>query len=317
MRLSTPSSARGVRRPSTRISNNHVEVPEVSEVMICPASGSGAYANVVRTVAHGIAWSTIAPVVSSESAEALVPLINESRELKFWGFRENSRDRRNTHPVPPQSWRRLVPGTRLVFIGRGRPTFTGVIGAILFDPLLSETLWASPEFGWVVALTDVRELPDVSDDEVKSAAGFSRVQMSMPVPAHRRLAIHELLGLARRLPTATPVNSLEQLDPLAPLSVWAVAERRNEQSLLRRSLVADAVVSCDLCGDDLPATFVRAAHVKPRALCPTMNGETSPMFLSPVSSATSPSSVDGFRLTRDRRSSSRLRCQSRRRYGND
>jgi hypothetical protein len=130
-----------------------------------------------------------------------------------------------------------------------------------------ETLWSSAEFGWVVALTDVRELPDVSDDEVRSAAGFSRVQMSMPVPADRRPAVHELLGLARRLPTATPVNSLEQLDPLAPLSVWAVAERRNEQSLLRRSLVSGAVVSCDLCGDDLPATFVRAAHIKPRALC--------------------------------------------------
>lgn len=63
------------------------------------------------------------------------------------------------------------------------------------------------------------------------------------------------------------MSSLAQIDPDAPLSAWALAERRNEQSVLRKALIPGLVATCDLCGDVLPATFVRAAHVKQRALC--------------------------------------------------
>lgn len=153
------------------------------EIMICPASGAAAFENVQRTVAHGVPWSSLAPGLRPDSAEALQPFVDEHGELYFWGFRENSRDRRDIFPKPPQSWQRMVAGTRLVFTGKDRVIYTGVIGAVLFDPVLSDVLWGSPEFAWVVALLDVRALPGVADEAVRSAAGFAQVQMSMPVPA--------------------------------------------------------------------------------------------------------------------------------------
>src|SRR5205814_781976 len=96
---------------------------------------------------------------------------------------------------------------------------------------------------------------------------FDRVQMSMPVPAGRRSAVHALLGLETTITAANQVSSLAEIDPEVPLSVWAIAERRNEQSLLRRALITGSTASCDLCEETYPAAFVRVAHVKQRALC--------------------------------------------------
>src|SRR5262245_17060650 len=96
-----------------------VDAPWEGEIIICPASGEHAFRNVQRTVAQGISWNSLAASLNPDSAEALQGLINERGELFFWGFRENSRDRRQTSPRPPQSWQRLVDGTTLVFIGRG------------------------------------------------------------------------------------------------------------------------------------------------------------------------------------------------------
>jgi hypothetical protein len=239
----------------------------VPDIMICPASGDEAFSNVQRTVAIGVSWAALASAFSPDTAEALEPLVDADGELRFWGFRENSRDRRAISPKPPQSWQRLVNGTVLVFIGSGRTTYTGVIGAILFDPSLSQTLWDAPEWPWVVGLVDVRSLASVSDADVRAAAGFERVQMAMPVRESSRGAVQSLLGGNGLVPPAAVVSSLAEIDPEAPLSVWALAERRNEQSLLRRSLVPNATAQCDLCGDELAATFVRVAHVKKRALC--------------------------------------------------
>jgi hypothetical protein len=236
------------------------------EIIICPASGASASKNVQRTVANGVAWSSLAPGLSPDSAETIQPLVDAHGELRFWGFRENSRDRRETYPRPPQSWQRLVDGTTLVFIGKERTTYAGVIRAIVFDPVLSGELWESTEFPWVVGLADVRSM-NVPDSDVRAAAGFERVQMAMPVREANRAAVASLLGVDASPSVRPQVSSLAEIDPDAPLSVWALAERRNEQSLLRRSLIPNDTGVCDICGDELPATFLRAAHVKQRALC--------------------------------------------------
>src|SRR5690349_15084338 len=101
------------------------------EIMICPASGAAAAKNVERTVANGVSFSSLAPTLSPDSADVLQPFVDEDGELRFWGFRENTRDKREISPIPPQSWQRLVSGTQLAFIGRNRLTYGGVIGAIL------------------------------------------------------------------------------------------------------------------------------------------------------------------------------------------
>jgi hypothetical protein len=234
--------------------------------MICPAGSAEAFNNIQRTVATGVSWASLAAALSPDTAEALEPLVDADNKLRFWGFSEDSRDHRAISPKPPRSWQRLVNGTVLVFIGGGRTTYTGVIGAILFDPSLSETLWEAPEWPWVVALLDARPLTNVSDADVKAAAGVQLVRGAVPVKETARTAVTALLG-SGSVSTPVTVSSLAEIDPNAPLSVWALAERRNEQSLLRRSLVPNATARCDLCGDELAATFVRAAHVKKRALC--------------------------------------------------
>jgi hypothetical protein len=138
----------------------------------------------------------------------------------------------------------------------------------MFDPGLSEVLWSDPEFAWITPLVDVRPLPDVTDADVRAAAGFTRVQMSMPVRSGALQAVHTLIasGPPPTLSTEIP-SGLAEIDPDAPLSVWAIAERRNEQSLLRRALIPAATGQCDLCGDLFPAAFLRVAHVKQRARC--------------------------------------------------
>jgi hypothetical protein len=76
-----------------------------------------------------------------------------------------------------------------------------------------------------------------------------------------------LSGVAVAAPAAVVVGPLVSIDPDAPLSVWAIAERRAEQGILRHALISGATGVCDVCGDELPAPFLRVAHVKQRARC--------------------------------------------------
>lgn len=240
---------------------------EHTEVMICPASGTDAYANIQKTVAQSVAWSVIAIAASDDALETLGDAVEADGRMHFWGFRENSRDRSSSSPKRPQSWQRLHPGTVLVFVGRGRPTYTAAIGGISYDPGLSQALWGSDEFCWVVRLTDVVRRDDLTDDRVRDAAGFQRVQMSMPVREERRAEVLALVGEGARGIDLAPTVIEAPFDPDAPLSVRAEVERRIEQGWLRRALVRGDVGECELCGDRLPRAFVRAAHIKKRSLC--------------------------------------------------
>jgi hypothetical protein len=60
------------------------------EIIICPASGRAAVANIATTVANGVSWSLVASLVAEDSRETLEPLVGENGELFFWGFRDNT-----------------------------------------------------------------------------------------------------------------------------------------------------------------------------------------------------------------------------------
>src|SRR5262245_32714849 len=109
---STPTmrSTRSAKREETRRSTQTSERMDMeaatagttsSQIMICPASGAAAFANVQRTIANGVSWASLAPALAPDSADALQPLVDDSGDLRFWGFRENSRDHRAIEPKPP------------------------------------------------------------------------------------------------------------------------------------------------------------------------------------------------------------------------
>jgi hypothetical protein len=164
-------------------------------------------------------------------------------------------------------------GTILVFTSRTDATHTAVIAARIYDPPLSEYLWGSDEFAWIVGLIDVKALAGVSSEAVREEAGLSRVMGAIPVREERRAPLLDVLASgggttsAQVQQASREAIALATFDPDAPLSVYAETERRLEQGWLRKLLIPAETGECDLCGDILPAPFLRAAHIKRRADC--------------------------------------------------
>lgn len=166
----------------------------------------------------------------------------------------------------------MVIGALLVFTNRISVSHTGVIAARVYDPWLASRLWGKDECRWVVGLRDVREVVGVSSADLRDAAGFGRVMMAHPVSPSRRRRVLKLLpedGWNATAAAATSARATGALtfDTNTPLSVRTEAERRVEQGWLRRQLILGNQGTCDLCGVELPAAFLRAAHIKPRHLC--------------------------------------------------
>ncbi|MFL5731446.1 MAG: DEAD/DEAH box helicase, partial [Cytophagaceae bacterium] len=90
--------------------------------LITPGKKLSAYAG------NRILYKDGVPVAILESDE--VKFLADIPDTEKWAL-QNALIRRDISPKPPQSWQRLVLGTRLLFIGRGRTTYTGVIGTVL------------------------------------------------------------------------------------------------------------------------------------------------------------------------------------------
>jgi hypothetical protein len=238
-------------------------------------------------------------LLSDEDSEILEPLLDGANELRFWGFRENSRIKKDMPVRPPQSWARMPPGTMLVFVNSVNVSHTGVIGGRIYNPVLSEALWNSDEFSWVVGLLDVRSITGVTSSALRERAGFRRIQMAMPVALARRSGIHRLLSIGGGLTTAQATSAAssaaatETFDSDSPLSARVEAERRLEQGWLRGVLIPAPQGTCDLCGDAIRLLSSAPRMSRSALYVRRTSAAIRPTLSSRASSATSHLSAAG------------------------
>jgi hypothetical protein len=173
-----------------------------------------------------------------QASEKLQSLVDSDGELRFWGFQDNDRIKRDTLEKPPQSWERMPEGSLLVFTNRVEVSHTAVIAARMYDANLASRLWDADEFHWVVALRDVQSVTGISSQQLLDAADVRGVFMALPVRIARHSEVLSLLAgtgwnaAEARAAAATAIR-VATFDPESPLS--APFDRR---ATTRTALVA-------------------------------------------------------------------------------
>ncbi|GIU95790.1 MAG: hypothetical protein KatS3mg012_2247 [Gaiellaceae bacterium] len=162
-----------------------LRAPRPPSFLFLPAVGEEAARHLRKTVQSGVELGRLDAWLPSQAAE-----IRERAhgELAAWGLRDSglagSRGR------APTTWDRIFEGTLALFsTGQYFECAARVIGKGCSDAATNE-LWGSPEFRWLILLSDVRSVR-IPVADVVAGAGFKpsyRVNRQALVPRPEREA---------------------------------------------------------------------------------------------------------------------------------
>lgn len=120
--------------------------------LLLPASGEDSSRHFRDTVVSEVSPRLLDQWCQAESG-AIASRIRE--KLAAWGLRDNTRGFPG-HDSRPMIWDRIEVGTLALFAQTGRYVCAAdVIGKCLSEQG-SRTLWGSPEFRWMIFMTDIR-----------------------------------------------------------------------------------------------------------------------------------------------------------------
>ena len=199
-----------------------VVVDAPSSFLLLPAGGEESGAHFATSVA--------APIDSGRLDAWLEPSLagrvrgRITNRLAIWGLRDNTKALPGSG-VQPIIWDRISAGTLALFSDHDRYFCRGsVIAKARHDGAASAELWSSPEFHWLIFLTDLEEI-DIPLNVVRRAAGFReeyKLNRQALVPrAHREAALWTALApfleaAAAELVAATVRrNALDTSEPAA------------------------------------------------------------------------------------------------------
>jgi hypothetical protein len=204
--------------------------------LLLPAGGTESKTHFDASVAR--------PLDASSLDKWMIPDATAVRErvanrLAAWGLRDNNRDLPGSG-VEPIIWDRIMDGTLALFSNRNEYFCEArVIGKALSE-LASDELWGSPEFRWLILLTDVHDV-SIPLSVVREGAGFAAsytLNRQAIVPrAHREAGLWDAISGAVVLPAVHGV--VELVSPEAAVaevfevsSVEPRSARRREAALL-------------------------------------------------------------------------------------
>ena len=176
-------------------------------------------------------------------------------------------------------YERIDPGDFVFFSGGGRLFAGGTITYRFRNPALARRLWGVDDrtgqtWELMFAVDELRsfDLPYAEMNRVVGYAATNVVQGFTVLSEERSAALFDFLDLDS---DAHPA-AVDTADFIGAITFDGETERevtrsqRLEQSYLRRQLLHGAAhAPCALCGRDLPAEFLIAAHIKKRAACTT------------------------------------------------
>jgi hypothetical protein len=153
--------------------------------LLLPAGGPASSQNFARSVAAPIDPARLPEWLAVEDASVMRSRI--TNRLGAWGSRDNTK-RLAGSGIETIFWDRVEPGTLALFSNHDEYfTRARVIGKELSESASVE-LWGSPEFRWLVLLTEIEPV-SIPLDVVRQGAGFSgsyNINRQNLVPQARR-----------------------------------------------------------------------------------------------------------------------------------
>jgi hypothetical protein len=227
--------------------------------------------NLKNTIETRVDLRDHADIIAEEDLAALELLFPDGM-VPMWGIR---RDKRN---VVTERFEELKPGDVVIFAGDSRIHLWGTVAYTWVNADLARRLWGPEDRRqptWELMYAIMNPIgKNVPMSDFRSWAGWDNPNRHVrpfqfldedriPVMIeHLGIEAPEIPDLKRAGRRTTGASSFEgALD--RSISSYA----RAEQSKLRQLLIPGATGICALCGRELPAEFLVAAHIKKRALC--------------------------------------------------
>lgn len=136
-----------------------------------------------------------------------------TNRLAAWGLRDNTRDLPGSG-IEPIIWDRISEGTLALFSNRDEYFCQAIVIGTAQSEQASQELWGSPEFRWLILLSDVHEVA-IPLSVVREGAGFAptyTLNRQAIVPrAHRERGLWE--AIAGLVATPSPAGVVELVPP--------------------------------------------------------------------------------------------------------
>jgi hypothetical protein len=184
--LEAAIGAGGPVGPSDSVQPGSNAMPRPPSILLLPAGGEDSSRHFHDTVEHPVSLDRLDAWLPSDAAAIRSRVTNR---LAAWGLRDNTR-LRTTVAAAPLIWDRIHEGTLALFSnGYAFSCSAQVIGKGRSDAA-SEELWHSPEFRWLLLLTDLTDVR-IPLNVVLQGAGFDptyRINRQAIVPKPHREA---------------------------------------------------------------------------------------------------------------------------------
>jgi hypothetical protein len=239
-----------------------------NSIVLQPAGSKSAKEHYFQTVANLVDLQTCDKFLSSEVLNRLI-LAHPTNKAAMWGVEPSS--------VNTNKWNKVSEGNLVLFSSDGRIHTSGVVSTKFNSRELASQLWGTTSDGntWslMYSLDEIRTL-NISYLEFNKVVGYEPnyvIQGFNVLDEERssRFLDHYSLRSERHPEEITDEEFEEALIGLdGELDRKAVGWHRKEQSKARKRLLKKkAEGRCLICGKEMLAEFLVAAHIKKRSEC--------------------------------------------------
>ncbi|MER5381777.1 hypothetical protein ABT040_16060 [Streptomyces sp. NPDC002688] len=224
------------------------------------------------TIVKPVVFDDHTDLLEAGTVRRLKQLFPDGR-AQMWGVVPGKKD------VNVSRIKKMSPGDWAFFSGDKRLYFGGTIALMWRSKDLATRLWGTDGAGstweYMYALSGTRGF-DIPVQDVRELLDWNpnRNIMGITVLSEQESDILQTYLTLEASTAAVPHDDAtdEQAEQAVAafdgeLERTARRAQRGEQAALKRRLVKNGAGQCALCGRNLPAAFLIAAHIKKRALC--------------------------------------------------
>jgi hypothetical protein len=251
-------------------------------VILQPASGVKPRKHYIDTVVNPVGFSRLARYMPVGELAAL-KTVTEADSICAWGI----------VPSGESKWKFIRPGDTVLFARDNHYYSSSTVVGRLHNQQLATHLWDTDSSGntweymyFFLPPEDINISYEHLNNVLKTGQGaryasnYNPQGINVLRDQNAEAALEIIYG-------QTPPTSLQEttrfIDGRESLDAVSTALVRKEQGYLRDKLLGSAPTGqCGICGKDLPAKFLVAAHIKKRAKCTDQEKADIPSIAMPM-----------------------------------
>jgi len=244
----------------------------MSKVILQPAGSKDAKRHYIDTVETPVDINVIRRHVNNDIYKQLLEIYPDGR-VPTWGVVPG------TNNGSVKKWERIETGDVTLFARQSKIFASAVVTLKIRNEALALELWGRDKKGqaWeYMYFVDEKRRQDIPYPRFNSVVGYKTnnvIQGFNVLTEDQSRLLFDTFDLesAIHLPDITEEefdSAVDALEGYDDLDLPSKVNGRKEQSFLRRHLFEGKIITqCGLCNENLPVSFLVAAHIKKRSQC--------------------------------------------------